>query len=115
LDAIHQSAANFGLQFPMNYEPWHVQPLKNAQPGQPLAATSLPSIVDETGSAASGQAGEPQKPLSLLGQAFGGGADNGAWLRNESYTPDAIMADFFGGKNPLKRKAFQLATSIFGL
>lgn len=27
-DWVHQNAANYGLRFPMSYEPWHIEPIK---------------------------------------------------------------------------------------
>lgn len=118
---VGQLAAKHGLEWggvwdrpdPMHFEwrgPQQQQQPQNAQPETVAASSLLPPLM--SGSAAPDQAGEPQQPLSLLGRAFGGDED---WLRNDSYSSDALISDFFGGKNPLKRKAFQLVSSIFGI
>lgn len=40
-------------------------------------------------------------------------AGQGDWMQNRSYSADALMADFFAGRNPLRRWAYQKVASLF--
>jgi hypothetical protein len=39
---VHQHAAQFGLHFPMSWEPWHIEPLGQVQNAHPGAYTTPP-------------------------------------------------------------------------
>jgi hypothetical protein len=108
----HANAQQYGLTFPMSYEPWHIEP---------IGARGGPVPQGEPQASQSGQApGFPQQPMpmpapansfaDIYGRAiFGGGDDD--WLQNRSYSFDALAADFFAGRNPLRRFIYQ---KLFG-
>lgn len=67
LDWAHQHAAEYGMYFPMSWEPWHIQPLwtQNRSAGsQPNAGTSTPPPGEPSTSGATGG--------DWMGQALGG-------------------------------------------
>lgn len=119
--ALHESASKFGLTFPMDYEPWHVQPIgaqrqSNAQPGMmagsPQATPANASLTSLE--ALPSQEALPQPGTGLIGQLTNRQQSEEDWLHNTSYSADAILSDMFAGKSPLKRYVFQKAANIFG-
>lgn len=73
LDCAHARAAEFGLRFPMDYEPWHVEP----------------GEIDNTNRQATSPPPEDQPILDLVNLVFGGAAPS----KKLGLSPDELAAD----------------------
>lgn len=73
LDCAHRRAAEFGLRFPMDYEPWHIEP----------------ADVDNTNRQATSPPPEDQPILDLVDAVFGGNAPS----KKLALSPEEIAAD----------------------
>jgi len=113
----HKNAANFGLNFRMSHEPWHIEML-NGQPtavadatGQPLDAAGAPS-----------DRGPPPPPASFAEALFGGQSGGNAQTATPMQAaPRPDLPGNMRGQDPSKMAALleqlQSATSkanIFG-
>jgi len=121
---VHQNAANYGLNFPMSYEPWHIE-LAGArgmsnparQPSGPDERT--PAAGYETAPEMAGTINPSQQLLQQIGD---GGQQPGSdmaykpnWIENDDFGAKSILGDVFNGQNPLKRLAYQGLSKLFGV
>jgi len=123
---VHQNAANYGLNFPMSYEPWHIE-LAGARgmssPARQPAGPDERTPVEQGGGyeTAPEMAGKINPSQQLL-QRITGGQQPGqgfeyqkSWIENDDFGAKAILSDVFSGQNPLKRLAYQGLSKVLGL
>jgi hypothetical protein len=134
-DYVHQNAGNYGLAFPMSYEPWHIQLARSQGQSGPGASRAGDARQSDSLSIfptlpygrkyrhgqwprSSSPEGELQPPPIEMAPAsnpvmnaiMGPQQD---WMNNTSYSGDAIVGDFFAGRNPLRRFAYQKIMGLF--
>ena len=122
-DYAHAKAAELGLNFPMSYEPWHIElaGARDSAPGAPAykpAAQAGPLAAPSTGAGLAPTfkpADQQQNPMTsymrgIMGIAQGGGSD---WMSNTSYSADALLGDVLAGHSPLRRLMYQKVMGLF--
>ena len=77
IDWVHQNAGQYGLTFPMSYEPWHVQPMKNfTGDGGTAMASNVPVPTPRpetpTPTPRPDMVAPPDNTRNMLASAFGG-------------------------------------------
>jgi len=99
----HANAANFGLNFPMSYEPWHVEPIGARSGGQDYRGSQTPNVAST--------ASAPDAGTFPGFDIFGGRVpasglyDAGAMAPPPMMpqTPEGWMGAMISGRNPLKQ------------
>jgi hypothetical protein len=122
---VHANAADYGLSFPMDYEPWHIE-LAGARgmskPARQPAGPDERTPVDQGGGyvTAPEMAGTINPAEQLLQKITGGqGGQPGAfqyqpsWIENQDFGAKALLNDVFSGQNPMKRLAYQGLSKLF--
>src|SRR5262245_19395363 len=112
---VHQNAQAQGLYFPMSYEPWHIQLARGSQQAGPGVAPA--PVQDQLpGPAGMPQAAQPSlfnNNQSAQGWANVFNPQPSDWMQNTSYSGNAIAADLFAGRNPLRRLIYQKIAGLF--
>lgn len=98
---VHGNAQNYGMAFPMDYEPWHIQmagPAGQAGPGASRVGPPTPAPPTDP---MSGYTPTPQAP------------------RPDLFSGDYGMADFgrdiLTGRNPLREAVYSRIGALFGI
>lgn len=101
-DWVHANAANYGLTFPMAYEPWHVQLAGPGQQGATQTAPGTPGIVEQPAPSLfeQAQAQGPTRSLALLDQAQ-------QPLPEPPMTAERFFMGMIAGENPLRQMVFK--------
>lgn len=96
---VHANAARFGLFFPMEWEPWHIEPVGVNASADPGAYTTPPTGHENPASAVVAE--DPHDPdiqfQRLMGVMFGGGQDTAAGSAVDSPSQEVVAAPEMGG------------------
>lgn len=101
----HENAAQYGLTFPMSYEPWHIEPVGARGGPGPQVRTPQPPAMAQPQQWPQ-QAMQASLPNRYMQAIFGEGGDSN-WLQNPSFSFDALVGDYFQGHSPLRRFIYQ--------
>lgn len=96
-DWVHQNAPQYGLAFPMAYEPWHIQLAGASQQGATQAQPGTPGIFEAA------QRFGPTNELAALQQS----QIPLTPIQDPPMTPERFFAGMVAGENPLRKMVFQ--------
>ncbi len=120
---VHQNAGNYGLAFPMDYEPWHIElagarnmPRNQSAEALQIAGSGIPQGPQASGEPLSAPQNPAQAMLQLgsgVGQRQNDFQYQPSWIENKDFGGKAILNDIFSGQNPLRRLAYQGLSKLF--